>query len=185
MADTQWYYAANGQQHGPVTLEALRQLMARGQVAPASLVWREGMGDWQPAGTLGELASATNAETLPPPSAVVIPSASPATPASPYAAQPTPGNYAAQPVPYAQGSTCKHGMATAAFVISLVGLGCGGLILGIIAIVLSAAAQNDMKRSGNADGKGLAMAALIIGIVDITKSLRLGFLLGHHFPWMF
>jgi uncharacterized protein DUF4339/uncharacterized protein DUF4190 len=179
MADTQWYYAANGQQHGPVTLAELRQFLSSGQVPPSSLVWREGMGDWQPAQVLSEFASSTNAQTLPPPS-------SPAAPAAPqapdYSAQPTPANYASQPLPYGKTGSCQ-GMATAAFVISLVGLACGGFLLGIIAIVLSTVAHNDMKRSANTQGKGLATAALIIGIVDVAKSLRFGFLFGHHFHW--
>lgn len=48
-----WYYAQNGQQHGPVTEEALKMLIARQQLSPDDLVWSEGMADWQPASTVG------------------------------------------------------------------------------------------------------------------------------------
>jgi uncharacterized RDD family membrane protein YckC len=43
-----WYYALNGQQLGPVSEQELLQLAAQGTISGGSLVWREGMGDWQP-----------------------------------------------------------------------------------------------------------------------------------------
>ncbi|MCI0455597.1 MAG: DUF4339 domain-containing protein [Gemmataceae bacterium] len=48
MAD-QWYYAKNGQQLGPVTRGTLQDLATSGQLAPADLVWTEGMPAWAPA----------------------------------------------------------------------------------------------------------------------------------------
>jgi len=44
----EWYYAVNDQQQGPVTEEQLRQLLAQGAISGQTLVWREGMPDWQP-----------------------------------------------------------------------------------------------------------------------------------------
>lgn len=41
-----WFYFHNGQQEGPVTDEAFRDLVQKGQVAPTDLVWRQGMPDW-------------------------------------------------------------------------------------------------------------------------------------------
>ncbi|MGA2442608.1 MAG: RDD family protein, partial [Tepidisphaeraceae bacterium] len=51
-----WFYAQNGRQAGPVTLEALISMLQAGHVLPGDLVWREGMPDWQPAATMPELA---------------------------------------------------------------------------------------------------------------------------------
>jgi uncharacterized RDD family membrane protein YckC len=51
-----WFYAQNGRQVGPVTLEALLSMLQGGHVQPGDLVWREGMADWQPAATMPELA---------------------------------------------------------------------------------------------------------------------------------
>lgn len=51
----EWYYARDGQQLGPVSIEALSQLIAVGTVAPQDLVWREGMAQWTPASSLPEL----------------------------------------------------------------------------------------------------------------------------------
>jgi uncharacterized RDD family membrane protein YckC len=59
----QWFYAQSGQQKGPVSGEALRELIASGQLRPADLVWREGMANWTALGSVPEL-------TPPPPAAV-------------------------------------------------------------------------------------------------------------------
>lgn len=51
---TQEYYYADGRERrGPVDLEALRSL----GITRDTLVWREGMPDWRPAGELPELSS--------------------------------------------------------------------------------------------------------------------------------
>jgi uncharacterized RDD family membrane protein YckC len=47
-----WYYAANGQQVGPLTETDFQAAVAAGKVLPATLVWHDGMGDWQAYGTL-------------------------------------------------------------------------------------------------------------------------------------
>ncbi len=43
-----WFYESGGQQQGPVSDGDLDQLIAQGKVTPATLVWREGMANWQP-----------------------------------------------------------------------------------------------------------------------------------------
>jgi hypothetical protein len=48
MAD-EWYYTNNGQQQGPVTTAALKQLAATQRLQPGDLVWREGLATWVPA----------------------------------------------------------------------------------------------------------------------------------------
>jgi uncharacterized RDD family membrane protein YckC len=55
---TQWYYAdAAGTQQGPIDAETLLARYAAAEVTPSTLVWREGLADWQPlsavAGELG------------------------------------------------------------------------------------------------------------------------------------
>jgi len=52
-----WFYAQNNQQKGPVTAEALISMLQQGHVQPGDLVWREGMANWQAAGTVPELAT--------------------------------------------------------------------------------------------------------------------------------
>jgi len=43
-----WYYAAGGQQQGPVDDNQLDALVSSGQVNAETLVWHEGMPNWQP-----------------------------------------------------------------------------------------------------------------------------------------
>jgi uncharacterized RDD family membrane protein YckC len=52
-----WFYAQNNQQNGPVTIEALVNMLQQGHVQPTDLVWREGMANWQSAGTVPELSA--------------------------------------------------------------------------------------------------------------------------------
>ncbi|MDX2186140.1 MAG: RDD family protein [Opitutaceae bacterium] len=45
-----WYYASNGGRQGPVSDEELAQLVATSVVTDQTLVWKQGMGTWQPYG---------------------------------------------------------------------------------------------------------------------------------------
>ena len=57
-----YFVDSNGQQHGPVAADDL----PRYGVTPQTLVWRQGMSDWQPASSLSELSGVFAA---PPPAA--------------------------------------------------------------------------------------------------------------------
>lgn len=48
----QWYYAENGQQRGPVDDDALTALVKSGVVRDETLVWHEGMQNWQSYGSM-------------------------------------------------------------------------------------------------------------------------------------
>ena len=52
---TEWHYGQGEEQHGPVPLEELKQLVASGQVQPTDMVWNPDMPDWLPAGEVEEL----------------------------------------------------------------------------------------------------------------------------------
>jgi len=55
-----WYYAVGQQQQGPVTEEQLQALAKDGVVTGDTLVWRDGMGNWQPYRTVGGPAAITS-----------------------------------------------------------------------------------------------------------------------------
>jgi hypothetical protein len=55
MAD--WYYTANGQQAGPVELQALRQMLDAGSVSRGELVYGPGLTQWTPAGHVPALSA--------------------------------------------------------------------------------------------------------------------------------
>ncbi len=57
-----WHFLKNGQQQGPVTAEQLR-----GLIAPADLVWKEGLPQWVPASTVPNLLPSKAAPPPPPP----------------------------------------------------------------------------------------------------------------------
>lgn len=54
---SQWYYAKNGQQLGPVTGEAIKAGVAKGQLTASDLVWQDGMADWRKIKEIPELSS--------------------------------------------------------------------------------------------------------------------------------
>jgi hypothetical protein len=59
-----WYVEIGGQPQGPLPINSVRQLIARGVVDEEALVWKEGMQAWEPAGRIAELGSA--ARPVPP-----------------------------------------------------------------------------------------------------------------------
>jgi hypothetical protein len=61
----QFYAAIDGQQVGPLGMDQLRQQAAAGQITPQTLVWKQGMANWTPAGQVMELNSVFGA--APPP----------------------------------------------------------------------------------------------------------------------
>ncbi len=66
MADRSWFFASQGQQHGPYPEAQLRQFIAAGTITAETLVWTEGMANWQKAGdTPGLFSSASAAPAVP------------------------------------------------------------------------------------------------------------------------
>ncbi len=65
-AAVQYYYAANGQQAGPVPFEALKALFANRTVNKDTLVWKQGMQDWKPLQEIEELKAFLGG-SMPPP----------------------------------------------------------------------------------------------------------------------
>ncbi|HEY0662857.1 MAG TPA: RDD family protein [Lysobacter sp.] len=94
---TKWYYSDyERNRHGPVSADDLAELHANGQLAPDTLVWREGLSQWQPWRQLmgevvsgaGRPAAASATFATAPATAAPGASADPYTvaePASPYA----------------------------------------------------------------------------------------------------
>jgi len=57
MPDRSWFFASQGQQQGPYPEAQLRGLIANGTVTSETLVWTEGMANWQKAGQIPGLLS--------------------------------------------------------------------------------------------------------------------------------
>lgn len=89
MSDNTWYYVDRRQQRqGPVTADALREAVRRGDADGASLAWREGLAQWTPLAQLfDELGITPPAAPAAPPPVV----AAPVAPAAPVRAPLPPG----------------------------------------------------------------------------------------------
>lgn len=55
-----WNYLVKGQIYGPVDTAELQTLLRTGTLPSETPVWREGMGDWMPANSLGDFRAATS-----------------------------------------------------------------------------------------------------------------------------
>lgn len=65
-AAVQYFYAANGQQAGPVSFEQLRMLFANRTVNKDTLVWKQGMQNWSALNEVEELKAFLGGNTPPP-----------------------------------------------------------------------------------------------------------------------
>lgn len=54
---TDWYFAKQGQQHGPISSQEVKANIQQGKIARGDLVWCEGMAEWTAAGRLQALAA--------------------------------------------------------------------------------------------------------------------------------
>ncbi|MEM0899667.1 MAG: DUF805 domain-containing protein [Pseudomonadota bacterium] len=52
MTDRTWYYANNNQKQGPIDQTKLTELAASGTIQPETLVWTDGMSNWEAASSV-------------------------------------------------------------------------------------------------------------------------------------
>ena len=142
---------ADGRQYGPISVEQMRQWIAEGRVDSRTPVFAVGAADWTFIGLLPEFANCF----------------SPVTP--PVIGQPRPGT-AGQP-------SRTNSFATAGLVCGILSLiCCCGSPFAILGAIFSLIALSEIKRNpGVYEGRGLAVAGLVISAVSLV--LRFGFLL--------
>lgn len=66
-AIAEWHISSNGQQAGPYTADQLRQMIAAGNITRTTYVWKAGMGGWEQAANVPEIAALFGAVPPPPP----------------------------------------------------------------------------------------------------------------------
>ncbi len=164
-----WYYAQDGTEQGPVSLEELRQLLHSGALNADTLVWTEGLSQWTPWLEVPELNPALSAKQ-PPPTAVVATSPSSATPAAP-------------PASICPQSVASFGLSIA--FVSALGVTCA-LVLsfserialailitsgagGMFSAVLGYSALHNIKR-GSMFGSKMAVAGMVLGALGLVLS---------------
>ena len=50
-----YYVAINGQAQGAFSIEVLKQMQQNGQLTKETLVWKQGMANWEKAGSMADL----------------------------------------------------------------------------------------------------------------------------------
>lgn len=59
-------------------------------------------------------------------------------------------------------------MAGAAMILSICGLVLFGFITGLLAVIFAGIALSGMRQTGDNEGRGMAIAGLVLGIIDIV-----------------
>jgi hypothetical protein len=157
---TDWFYAQGTTQLGPVSLSSLIDLLRSGALNANDLVWRDGMAEWTPAGQVPELAGAIGgAQPVQPAKAVGY-----ATPVSPGMAP----NYGQ---PYYTAPAGRHlGFSITSMVLGIVSYCCCyfGVLTAITGLIFGIIALNAMKRTGDARGKGMATAGVVLASIYLA-----------------
>ena len=71
MPNVSFFASVNNQQVGPLNMQQIQQMVQSGQITPNTMVWKQGMSGWEPAGSIVDLqtlfgGNAGNSSTPPP-----------------------------------------------------------------------------------------------------------------------
>jgi hypothetical protein len=155
----QIHLARNGQAMGPFSLEEVNRQLAAGTLTGTDLAWYEGAAGWAPLSSVPGVITGIVSSQPPAPAVAATPSTpASAAPATTAAASPYPATPAAPTEP----------LAIWSFVLSLVGLFgflcCGPLFSGA-AVVCGHLALPKFRARPELQGRGLAVAGLVIGYI--------------------
>ena len=156
-----WFYAKDGEQHGPVEADDLRERLRSGDLSNSTLVWKEGMAQWSPLGEVLELRE-------PVPSSGSAESGSPEV--SPY--QAPAASQMNEPAPQLVAPVQQNTMALVSMILGILSIFCMGALTGIPAIICGHIARKQFLESPvPQSGEGMAMAGLILGYIMTVLSL--------------
>jgi hypothetical protein len=139
-----------GKSFGNFSEETVREGLRSGRFLATDLGWREGMATWQPLSQFAEFTADMPAGAVSPP-----PPTPPATLAT------------ALPVTTPAAIPKTEPLAIWSLVLSLVGLFCCGFVLGVPGIVCGHLALSKIRKEPALQGRGLAIAGLVIGYVAV------------------
>ena len=161
----EWFYGKEGQQYGPIDEATLRARITTGEVGPHDLIWSEGMAAWTPLSQLPQFGSTGG---VPPQisGAVADPPLEGVGSTSPYA-PPVASPMAVYPAGPVMPGT--NGLAIASMICGILSLLCGGVFLGIPAVICGHLALNRLKNPDNHQvGRGMAIAGLVCGYAGLA-----------------
>lgn len=154
----QIHIARDGKQLGPFSLEEINRQLAAGTLSLSDNAWYEGAAGWAPLssvpGVTGPAAGASPAPASIPPATSVPAVTIPATPVVP--------------------KSPTEPLAIWSLVLSLVGLlgfCCGGPMIGIAAVICGHLGLSKINANPELQGRGLAIAGLVIGYFAIVSWL--------------
>jgi hypothetical protein len=186
----EWFYGKEGQQFGPIDEATLSARIAAGEIGPQDLVWKEGMDSWKPLQEIRHLAPSGNhpqsqdpegltpelsQSSYAPPAEIKAPALDDSfvdeVPQSPY----SPPVEGVEGASYTPGPSLPvtNGLAIASMICGILSLVffcfCGGLFLGIPAVICGHLSLNQLNAPGNSQqGRGMAVAGLICGYLGIA-----------------
>ena len=142
---------ADGKEYGPISLEVLRQWIAEGRANGETRVLPEGSTDWK---TIAEVP-----ELKPVVAAISAPASAPATISLP--ALPRNNSYAVA------------GLTLGILALTLGLCCCYGFPFSIPGVICSTIALNQIKQDPTEQGRGLAIAGLVLSILSIVLGIGL------------
>ncbi len=158
--DSDWYFARDRTQHGPVRLSQLQRMVDAGEIGPETLVWRHGLEQWMPGSHVEELRFPVRLDQISGARDNAHGSAEPGV-----SLPPRQGIGTLDPT--------NPPNRTSILAINSLILGCLWLfgVGSLAAIVLGVMAMRQIARSqGTLTGKRLAIAGIIVGIVGLGLS---------------
>lgn len=186
----EWFYGKGGQQFGPIDEVTLSARIATGEIGPQDLVWNEGMDSWKPLQEIRHLAPSGNhpqsqdsegltpelsQSSYAPPAEIKAPALDDSfvdeVPQSPYS-PPVEGDEGASYTP-GPSLPVTNGLAIASMICGILSLilfcFCGGLFLGIPAVICGHLSLNQLNAPGNCQqGRRMAIAGLVCGYLGIA-----------------
>ena len=186
----EWFYGKGGQQFGPIDEVTLSARIATGEIGPQDLVWKEGMDSWKPLQEIRHLAPSGNhpqsqdsegltpelsQSSYAPPAEIKAPALDDSivdeVPQSPYS-PPVEGDEGASYTP-GPSLPVTNGLAIASMICGILSLVffcfCGGLFLGIPAVICGHLSLNQLNAPGNCQqGRRMAIAGLVCGYLGIA-----------------
>ena len=187
----EYHVGRDQQQLGKFTEQQIREGLFDGRFLKTDLLWHEGMDGWKP---LSEVLSSPSSDVSPTPEVQQSLAAASSSPNSPVATTPTfsappappygppPSPYVTPPAgfggtgPMAVGARPTSGTAIASLIlgiVSLIGIMCYvGFFTGIAGIICGHLALSTIRKSNQTlDGKGLAIAGLVLNYLSVVISL--------------
>jgi Domain of unknown function (DUF4190)/GYF domain 2 len=160
----QIHIARDGKQLGPFSLEEINRQVAAGTLSLTDNAWYEGAAGWAPLSTVPGVTSATTSSSANVPPPATSPSVTTVPPATSGPVVPTTVVVPAPTEPLAVWSLVLS-------LVALLGFCCVGPLFGIAGVICGHLGLSKINANPNLQGRGLALAGLIIGYLAIVSGV--------------